>query len=93
MRPGSDERSRSPTRSARSAAPYRASGLLPRSIAFGGQILKVASAFDEASIGDPARASRALDELYRSPGYTYDGRVLAALEKVLARRGLLRSRV
>jgi hypothetical protein len=73
--------------------PYRTSVLLPRSIAFGGQILKVASAYDDASGGDPSQASRALDELYRSPGYTYDGRVLAALEKVLARHGLLRSRV
>jgi hypothetical protein len=73
--------------------PYRTSVLLPRSIASGGQILKVASAFDDASGGDPSRASRALHELYRSPGYTYDGRLLAALETVLARRGLLRSRV
>jgi hypothetical protein len=73
--------------------PYRSSVLLPRSIAFGGQILKIASAYDDASGGDTTRASRALDELYRSPGYTYDGRVLAALETVLARRGLLRSRV
>jgi hypothetical protein len=73
--------------------PYRTSVLLPRSIAFGGQVLKIASAYDDASGGDPTRASRALDELYRSPGYTYDGRVLAALETVLARRGLLRSRV
>jgi hypothetical protein len=73
--------------------PYRTSVLLPRSIASGGQILKVASAFDDASGGDPSRASRALAELYRSPGYTYDGRVLAALETVLARRGLLRARV
>jgi hypothetical protein len=73
--------------------PYRTSVLLPQSIAFGGQILKVASAYDDASGGDASRATRALDELYRSPGYTYDGRVLAALEKVLARRGLLRSRV
>lgn len=73
--------------------PYRSSMLLPRSIASGGQILKVASAYDDASGGDPTMASRALNELYRSPGYTYDGRVLAALEMVLARRGLLRSRL
>jgi hypothetical protein len=72
--------------------PYRTSVLLPRSVAFGGQILKVASAYDDASGGDPARVSRALDALYTSPGYTYDGRVLAALETVLARRGLLRAR-
>jgi hypothetical protein len=73
--------------------PHRSSMLLPRAIASGGQILKVASAYDDASGGDPACASRALDELYRSPGYTYDGRVLAALETILARRGLLRSRL
>lgn len=73
--------------------PYRSSALLPRPIAIGGQILKVASAYDDASGGDPTTASRALDELYRSPGYTYDGRVLAALETVLARRGMLRSRL
>jgi hypothetical protein len=72
--------------------PYRTSVLLPASIAFGGQILEVASAYDDASRGDATRASRALDELYRSPGYTCDGGVLASLEKVLARRGLVRSR-
>jgi hypothetical protein len=72
--------------------PYRTSVLLPRSIASGGQILKVASAYDEASGGEPPRAARALEALYKSPGYTYDGRVLAALETVLARRGQLRAR-
>jgi hypothetical protein len=73
--------------------PYRTSVLLPRSIASGGQILKVASAYDEASAGEPERAARALEALYKSPGYTYDGRVLAALETVLTRRGLLRARI
>jgi hypothetical protein len=46
-----------------------------------------------AELLDRFLASSALDQLYWSPGYTYDGRVLAALETVLARRGLLRSRV
>ena len=73
--------------------PYRTSVLLPRSIASGGQILKVASEYDEASGGEPARAAPALEALYKSPGYTYDGRVLAALETVLAQRGLLRNRL
>ncbi|MFN8025541.1 MAG: hypothetical protein U0W40_04015 [Acidimicrobiia bacterium] len=54
-----------------------------------GQILKVASAFDELSDGKSQRASGALEALYSCPGYLYDTRVLAALEVVLDRRGLL----
>jgi hypothetical protein len=54
-----------------------------------GQILKVASAFDELGEGRPQRAAGALEALYSCPGYLYDTRVLAALEVVLDRRGLL----
>jgi hypothetical protein len=54
-----------------------------------GQILKVASAFDELGEGLPQRAAGALEALYSCPGYLYDARVLAALEVVLDRRGLL----
>ena len=54
-----------------------------------GQILKVASAFDELCEGRPQRASGALEALHSCPGYLYDSRVLAALEVVLDRRGLL----
>jgi hypothetical protein len=54
-----------------------------------GQILKVASAFDELSDGHPERAALALEALRSAPEYLYDGRVLAALDMVLDRRGLL----
>jgi hypothetical protein len=54
-----------------------------------GQILKVASAFDELSEGLPERAPLALEALHCAPAYLYDVRVLAALEIVLDRAGLL----
>jgi hypothetical protein len=54
-----------------------------------GQILKVASAFDELSDGHPERAGLALEALCSAPEYLYDARVLSALEIVLDRRGLL----
>jgi hypothetical protein len=55
----------------------------------GGQVLKVASAFDELTEGDHSRAEAALGALSSGPGYIYDPRVLWALERVLDRRGLL----
>ncbi|MBM3671062.1 MAG: hypothetical protein FJW86_02570 [Actinobacteria bacterium] len=54
-----------------------------------GQILKVASAFDELTEGQDEHAAWAVEALYTGPGYVYDGRVLGALERVLTRRGLL----
>ena len=54
-----------------------------------GQVLKVASAFDEIAEGHPERAGIALEALYSGPGYLYDARVLGALELFLDRRGLL----
>ena len=54
-----------------------------------GQILKVASAFDELSEGRPTQASLAFEALSCAPAYLYDERVLAALELVLDRAGLL----
>jgi hypothetical protein len=54
-----------------------------------GQILKVASAFDELSDGHPERAGLALEALCSAPEYLYDARVLSALEIVLDRHGLL----
>jgi hypothetical protein len=54
-----------------------------------GQILKVSSAFDELCEGRPDRADGALEAMYSVPGYLYDTRVLAALEVVLDRRGML----
>jgi hypothetical protein len=56
-----------------------------------GQILKVASAFDELSEGRPERSDAALEALYLAPDYMYDDRVLMALELVLDRRGVLSS--
>lgn len=57
--------------------------------ALAGMILKVASAYDELTEGDDQHAAWAVEALYTGPGYVYDGRVLAALERVLDRRGLL----
>lgn len=54
-----------------------------------GQILKVASAYDELTEGDASHAPWAVEALFTGPAYVYDGRVLTALEQVLARRGLL----
>jgi hypothetical protein len=54
-----------------------------------GQVLKVASAFDELSGGDPRSAPAALEALYSAPEYVYDVRVLGALEVALDRAGLL----
>jgi hypothetical protein len=55
--------------------------------ALAGQILKVASAFDELTEGQDEHSSWAVEALYTGPGYVYDGRVLGALERVLERRG------
>ena len=61
----------------------------PGQAALTGQVLKVASAYDELTEGDDSHASWAVDALFTGPAYVYDGRVLAALEVVLRRRGLL----
>lgn len=68
--------------------PYR-EHVSSRPSVMSGQILKIASAFDELSDGHPERAGLALDALCSAPEYLYDARVLAALELVLDRRGLL----
>jgi hypothetical protein len=54
-----------------------------------GQILKVASAYDELTGGDEAHAAWAVDALFTGPAYVYDGRVLTALERVLGRSAAL----
>jgi HD-GYP domain-containing protein (c-di-GMP phosphodiesterase class II) len=48
----------------------------------GSQILRVASAYDELTAGDPAYGDAAIEALYSGPGYVYDSRVLDALERV-----------
>jgi len=53
------------------------------SASLGGQILRVASAFDELSVGDAAFADAAVEALFSGPGYVYDARVLGALERVV----------
>ena len=58
-----------------------------------GQILKVASAFDELTDGRDEHATWALEAIYTGPLYVYDGRVVASLERVLERRGMLPARV
>jgi hypothetical protein len=54
-----------------------------------GQILKVASAYDDLTEGDDSHAQWAVEALFTGPAYVYDGRVLTALEHVLSRRGLV----
>src|SRR5262249_55404334 len=49
------------------------------------QALKVASAFDDLTDGDPDQAAAALEALYPSPGYVYTLRALEALERLLDR--------
>lgn len=61
----------------------------PPHAALPGMILKVASAYDELTEGDDEHAAWAVEALYTGPGYVYDGRVLAALERALERRGAL----
>jgi len=55
-----------------------------------GQILKVASAFDELTEGRAEHEAWALEALYTGPLYVYDGRVVGALERVLEGRVLVR---
>ncbi|HEY3671532.1 MAG TPA: hypothetical protein VGN51_11405 [Acidimicrobiia bacterium] len=68
--------------------PYR-QNVSSRPSVMSGQVLKVASAFDELADGHADRAGLALEALCSAPEYLYDSRVLAALEMVLDRRGLL----
>lgn len=56
--------------------------------ALAGQILKVASAFDELTEGQAEHEAWALEALYTGPLYVYDGRVVGALERVLEGRAL-----
>jgi len=60
--------------------------------AVAGQILKVASAYDELTEGNAEHAAWALEALYTGPLYVYDGRVVGALERVLELRGLVVAR-
>jgi hypothetical protein len=70
------------------ALPYR-DDVRARPGVMSGQILKVASAFDELSEGRNDRGEAALEALYSAPAYLYDEHVLGALEIVLDRRGVL----
>jgi len=60
----------------------------PSQAAVAGQILKVASAYDELTEGNDEHAGWAVEALYTGPGYVYDGRVLGALERALERGGV-----
>jgi hypothetical protein len=68
------------------AVPDRAAA---RPSTMAGQILKVASSFDEIAEGHADRVGVALEALYSSPAYMYDARVLTSLEILLDRQGLL----
>ncbi|MCU1455938.1 MAG: hypothetical protein JWL73_30 [Actinomycetia bacterium] len=50
------------------------------------QVLKVASAYDELTSGDPGNADAGLAVMYSAPGYVYDPFVLLGLERVLTSR-------
>jgi hypothetical protein len=68
--------------------PYRAD-MRARPSVMSGQILKIASAYDELSDGRSDHGEAALEALYSAPAYLYDAQVLGALEIVLDRRGIL----
>ncbi len=51
-----------------------------------GQILRVASAYDELTCGSEEGRTAARETLYSGPAYSYDARVIVALDRVLARR-------
>lgn len=53
-----------------------------------GQVLRVASAFDDLCDGNPERANAAFEALCSAPGYLYDGRVVEALGRIVAQRDL-----
>ena len=55
---------------------HRPPGSAPVPAALEGQVLKVASAFDELTEGQDEHARWAVEALYTGPGYVYDGRVL-----------------
>jgi len=59
----------------------------------GSQILRVASAYDELTAGDPAFSDAAIEALYSGPGYVYDPRVLDALERVAGTAAKVPSRL
>jgi hypothetical protein len=48
------------------------------------QILRVASDYDDLATPDGRNAGGVLETLRSAPGYVYDGRVLASLERVVA---------
>lgn len=70
------------------AAPHRppASDLLGSLSTLSGQVLKVASAYDELTDGEDRNAPHAIETLFSEPAYIFDARVLNALEVVIARR-------
>jgi hypothetical protein len=80
LAPAGDLLAVEPMRSARTLE------LVGRRRGVGGQILKVASAFDELTAGSRDHEREAVEALYSGPGYLYDAGVLAALERVVARR-------
>jgi hypothetical protein len=53
-----------------------------------GQLLKVASVYDELTSGNDREAEFAIETLFSEPAYIFDARALGALEVVIARRRL-----
>jgi hypothetical protein len=53
-----------------------------------GQLLKVASVYDELTSGDDREAELAIETLFSEPAFIFDARALGALEVVIARRRL-----
>jgi hypothetical protein len=71
---------------------HRAPGVTASAGSVAGQVLKVASAFDELTDGAEEHAAWAVEALHTGPLYVYDGRVVGALVRVLERRGALIAR-
>jgi hypothetical protein len=50
------------------------------------QVLRIASAYDDLTVGDNTPGDLALESLRRAPGFVYDDRVLHALDRVVRGR-------
>lgn len=60
----------------------------PNEFDLAGQVLKVASTYDDITGGDAARCNTGMTILYSAPAYVYNPRVIAALENILKKQGL-----
>jgi hypothetical protein len=66
---------------------------LPNRSGLSASLMLPLAAFDELTDGPDEHAIWALEAIYTGPVYVYDCRVVASLERVLERRGVLPARV